>query len=98
NGADLLVEGAPAFHAELLSHGDVYVLDIVAIPNGLEKGVGETEIQEILHRLFAQIMVDSKDGGFREHLVERAIERLRRCEIAAGRLFDDAPGVVRASR
>src|SRR6202035_4244850 len=26
NGADLLVEGAPAFHAELLSHGDLYVL------------------------------------------------------------------------
>jgi len=53
NGADFFVEGAAALHAEFLGHGDLHVLDIVAIPNGLEKGVGEAEIQKILYRLLA---------------------------------------------
>ncbi len=97
NGADLFVEGAAALHPELLGHGDLYVLDIVAIPNGFEKGVGKTEIQKILHRLLAEIMVDSEDGGFREHLVKRAVESLRRRKIAAERFLDDDSGIVGAA-
>ena len=96
NGADLLVKGAAALHAELLGHGDLHVLDVVAVPNRLEKCVGETEIQKILHRLLAQIVIDAKDGGFGEHFVQRPVERLRRCEIAAEGLLDDDPGIVRA--
>ncbi len=94
NGADFLVERAAALHAELLGHGDLHVLDVVAVPNRLEKGIGEAEIEQILHRLLAQIVIDAEYGRFGKYLVKRAVERLRRREIAAEGLLDDDPGMA----
>ena len=97
NGADFLVEAAPALHAELLGHRDLDVLDVISVPDRLEEGVGETEIQQVLHRLLAEVMIDAKDRRFGEHLVQRLIERLRARQVAAEGLLDDDARVLRAS-
>ena len=41
--AGLVVERAAALHAEVLGHGDLHALDVVAVPERLEEGVGEAE-------------------------------------------------------
>ena len=97
NGADLFVERAPALNSELLGHGDLHILHIHAIPDRLEKGIGEAEIQKILHRLLAQVVIDAKYGFLGKHLVQRGVQRLGAGEIAAERLFDDHAGPVRAA-
>ncbi len=72
--ADLLVEGAAALHAEALGHGDLHAVDVVAVPDRLEEGVGEAEVDEVLHRLLAEEVVDAEHRGLRERRVQRAVE------------------------
>ncbi len=57
------------------------------MPQGLEDVVGEPEDQEILDRLFAQVMVDAVDLGLLEVAVQQLIEPLGRLWIPAEGLF-----------
>src|SRR3546814_20384058 len=72
-----VLEAAATLHAELLGHGDLHVVDVLAAPQRFEEGVGEAEIQQVLHSLLAQVMVDAEDRRLVEDLVERGVERLR---------------------
>jgi hypothetical protein len=36
------------------------VLDVRAVPERLDDGVGEAEVQQVLHRLLAEEMIDAK--------------------------------------
>ena len=44
--AGLVVEAPAPLHAELLRHGDLHALDVVAVPDRLEERVGEAEHQQ----------------------------------------------------
>ena len=64
DGAGLLVKLAAAFHAERLGHGDLHAVNVIAVPDGLQEAVGEAEDQQVLHRLFAQVVIDAEDVVF----------------------------------
>src|SRR6185437_12234816 len=81
-----------------LGHRDLHTVDIVAVPDRLEERVTETEVEQILHRLFAKIMVDTKYPWLGEHGQERAVERLRRREVVTKRLLRDDPSISCAAR
>src|SRR5262249_14327366 len=83
----LLVEASAALHPEMLSHCDVHARHVVAIPERLEKRVRKAEVKEVLHRFLAEEVIDSIDRRFREGLVQRLVEGLRRREIAAERFL-----------
>ena len=61
-------------HANALGHGDLHVVDIVAVPQRLKDGVGKAEGQDILDRLLAQIVVDAVDLVLVEHGVDLLVE------------------------
>ena len=61
HGADFVIKCAAGTDAFLFGHGDLDVVDQVAVPDRLPDGVGETEIQEILDRLLAEIVVDTEE-------------------------------------
>src|SRR3546814_3717430 len=61
------------------------------LPQRFEEGVGEAEIQQVLHSLLAQVMVDAEDRRLVEDLVERGVERLRGGQVAAEGLFHHNP-------
>ena len=65
DSAGLLVERAPTLNAETLGHRDLNRFDVVAVPDGLQEGIGEAKEQEVLDRLLAQVVVDSEDTRFR---------------------------------
>ena len=67
DGAGLFVEASAPSHAERFGHRDLNTLDIMAVPQRLEQRIGETEIEEVLDRLFAEEVIDTKDGRFGEH-------------------------------
>ena len=92
-----LVERAPPLDAEVLGHRDLHVVDVLVVPDRIEEAVGEAKVQKVLHRFLAEVVVDAEDRGFREHLVERRIERARAREVAAEGLLDDDPRVPRAA-
>ena len=77
HGAEFLVEPAAALDAELLGHRDLHVLDVRAVPDRLDERVGEAEVEQVLHRLLAEEMVDAEDRALVEHLLQRAVDGLR---------------------
>ncbi|MNZ97261.1 hypothetical protein D3C78_1164890 [compost metagenome] len=57
-----LVEIAPAsFDAHFLGHGNFDVIDGAIIPVIGKQGVSKTQCQQVQHRLFAKIVVDTID-------------------------------------
>ncbi len=92
--AGLLVKRSAAFDAQRFRRGDLHVVDVVAIPDRLEDAVGEAEDQDVLHRLFAQVVIDAEDLVLVEDGVDLVIQFARRIEIVAEGLLDhdaDAP-------
>ena len=84
-----LIKGSAAFNADTLRGRDLDVVDVVAVPHVFEDAIGKTEHQNVLHRLFAKVVVDAKDLIFTEHLVHLVVQRPSRLQIVAERLFDD---------
>src|SRR6185437_5174166 len=68
---------------------DLHAGDEVAVPDRLEERVGEAEIEQVLHRLLAEVVIDAEDAILRKLLLQYLIERLRRGEITPKRFLDD---------
>jgi hypothetical protein len=95
--AELLVQRAATLHVELLGHRDLQALDVVAVPDRLQERIREPEVDEVLHRLLAEVVVDPEDGAVVERLGQRLLQAVRGREVAAERLLDDHPRAVRAA-
>ena len=61
NGAGLIVKRPPPLHPEILRHIDLHTLHVLAVPDGLEKSVGEAEEDHVLHFVLAQIVIDAEN-------------------------------------
>ncbi len=73
--ADLFVETSAAINAERLGHGDLDALNVLPVPDGLEKRIGEAEVKKVLDRFLTQEMIDSENGRLRETLMNGSVER-----------------------
>ncbi len=72
----VVVAGA-AFDAQGLGDGDLHVIDVTGVPQRLEQSIGEAQRHQILHGLFAEIMIDAINTVFRKHLADRIIDGAR---------------------
>jgi hypothetical protein len=92
--ARLVVVSAPRPDPLALEHVYLDPLDMAAVPEGLEDGVGEPEVEEVLHRLFAQVVVDPEDLVLAEGLVQGRREGGgARPVVTEGLFYDEAaPG------
>src|SRR5690606_22329162 len=84
-----LIEGAPPFHSKGFCKRDLHTVDVIAVPDRLQKGVGEPEVQDVHDRFLAQEVIDTVDGFFGEDCACNPIEMLCRSQIAAERLLQD---------
>ena len=87
-GAGPFVEAASLLDAERLGHGDLDVVDVAAVPERLEDGVGEAQGQDVLDRLLAEVVVDPVDLRLVEGLVQGGVELAGAGQVAAERLLD----------
>ncbi len=88
-GAGGFVKAAATFDAKRFSGGDLHVVHVIAVPKWFENAVAEAEDQEILYRVFAEIVVDAIDLMLFENVVDDLVELVSRGEVAAERFFDD---------
>ena len=79
---------------EVLCHRDLHVVDVPAIPDGLEDRVREPKGEDVLDGLLRQVVIDPVDLVLAEVLVELGIELARALEVAAERLLDHDPTEV----
>jgi hypothetical protein len=98
--ADAVVVAGATADTDVLGHGDLDVVDVVAVPDGLEELVGEADGQEVLDGLLAQVVVDPEDRVRREHSLDDRVEFAGGFEVVAERLLDDhaPPRAVGAGR
>ena len=68
--AGLVEEGAPVGDVELLGHRDLDAGHVLAPPDRLEERVGEPEVEQVLDRLLAQVVVDPEDRCLAEDPVD----------------------------
>ncbi len=89
-GAHRLVEAAAPLDADVLGDGDLHVVDVLPRPQRLEDGVAEAEHHQVLHGLFAEVVIDPVDLALGEVGEQIAVEGAGAGEIdAEGLLHDD---------
>jgi len=93
-GSRALVEAGSAADRERLRHVDLDVVDVLAVPDGLEHPVREAQREDVLHGFLAEEVVDPEDLRLVEDAVDDRVERASRGEAGAERLFQDDPPVA----
>src|SRR5579875_208978 len=89
NRARFLIIAAAPLNADIFGDGDLDVIDVAPVPYRLEDAVRQAKHQDVLYRLFAEIVVDAINLVFFKDFADLAIEFARRCEIMAEWLLDN---------
>src|SRR6266404_7335264 len=87
--AGLFIVSAATFNAEPFGVSDLNVIDILPVPKRFEDTVRKTKDQQVLHGLFAEIMIDAKDLLLFKNFCELLVEGARAFEVMAERFLDD---------
>lgn len=66
NDAELVEVAAPALSSERLLEGDLHRGYVVPVPRRIEHSVPKSQSHQVLHHLFAEIMIDTIDLFFSE--------------------------------
>ena len=96
--AGLVVELGPSLDRQRLGHVDLHVAHVVAIPDGLEQPVRESERQDVVDRLLPEEVVDAEDARLVEHGVHGRVQCASALEVVAERLLDDHVRVLVRAR
>jgi hypothetical protein len=94
----VVVGAAVALHPERLGDGDLHAVHVAVVEQRLEDRVAEAEREDVLHRLFPEVVVDAVDLALVEHLADVGGERDGALEIVAEGLLDDHPRPLRRVR
>src|SRR5579875_2788336 len=93
--AGAVVITAAVFHPDRFGHRHLHVIHVAAVPDRLEDAVGEAEHHDVLHRLFAQVVIDEENLILADYFQDLAAEIARRFKIVSKRLLDnDTPPVA----
>jgi hypothetical protein len=88
NRARLVIEAAAICNAVILRHGDLNAANVVAIPGRLDRRIGKAGVGDVLHRLFAKVMIDAVDILFCEMLLQELHQRAGRLAAVPDWLLD----------
>ena len=92
--AGLVVITRAAFEADGLRHRDLHVVDRRCVPQRLEQRVREPQREQVLHRLFAEVVVDAEDAIFVEDLAHGLVDLDARGVVVTDRLLEHDAAVL----
>jgi len=88
-----LGEVAPAaLDADGFGDGDLHVGDVVLVPLRLEQAVGETQGDQVLHRVLAQVVIDAVGAVFREEARHCIVHLAGRFQVVTDGLLQHHAG------
>ena len=96
--ARAVVKIAATLDTEVFRHRDLHAFDELPIPQRLEKRIGKAEKEQVLHRVFAQVVVDAKNVCFPEDAVHHPVQCLRCGKIMSERFLDHDARALGATR
>src|SRR5204862_4946845 len=88
----VVIIAATLLNPDGLSHRDLYVVDVTAVPDRLENPVGKSERQNVLNGFFSEVVVDTIDLFLARYAQKLLIEQFGGFQVMPARfLNDDAP-------
>ena len=70
------------------------MIDVMIVPKRFKQHVAKPNSHQVLHGLFAKVMVDAVNLAFIKMLRQRRVQRFGRRQIAAKRLFNNHAAAV----
>ncbi len=92
--AGFVVIAAAAFQADRLGDSDLHVVDHVGGPQAFEDRVGEAQRHQVLHRLLAEVVVDTEGLRLGKDLSDLVDDGVGGWGVVADRLFQYDAGLV----
>src|SRR5579863_4488834 len=90
--ARFLVVGPAPLYSDRFGGGNLHAANVTPVPEGLKDAIAESKCKDVLHRLFAEVVIDAIDLFFGEYAVQRAVQLSRALEIVPERLLHhDSP-------
>ena len=90
--AGLIIESTPSFYLDRFCGRDFDMVNMVSVPEGFEDGVSKTEDENILDRLFPQVMIDPVGLGFGKPFPNQCIQFFCRAQVRSKWFFNDHTG------
>ena len=87
-GAGRVIEAAAILNAEILGKRDLDAAHMVAVPYRLKYRIRESRVEQVLHRLLSQEVIDAEDVLLGEVFPQHLVQLGRRCAIVTERLPD----------
>ena len=87
----LLVVAATSLDADSLGNRHLDVVHVAPVPDRLEDPVSKAEYEDVLHGLFAEIVVDAEDVPLAKHQADIAVELPGGVQVTPVRLLDHQP-------
>src|SRR6185369_3107714 len=87
--AGFVVVTAALLYTYGFRHGNLDVINVAPVPDGLEDSVGEAQRQNILYGLLSQIVINAIDLLFARHPQQLLVQQPGGLEIVPKRFFDD---------
>ena len=91
--AGAVIKRAALFHAQLFGNGDLDVGNVLAPPERLEQRIAKAQRKQVLHRRFAQVVVDAENLLLRQHAAHSFVDGAVRGQVVAQRLFQHHAGL-----
>ena len=90
-----VIKRAALFYAKLFGNRDLDIGNMFAPPERLEQCVAKAQRKQVLHRRFAQVMVNAKHLLFVKNAAYRVVDRPVGSQVVAQRLFQHDAGLGR---
>ena len=92
--AGIVVVTPAAFESDGFRDGDLHVVDGRRVPQRLEQRVREPQREQVLHRLFSEVVIDAEDAVFVEDAAHRLVDLDARRIVRADRLLEHDAAVL----
>ena len=89
----VIIGPAPA-DIDRLRHSDLDVIDVMVVPKWLEQNIAKADGHQVLHRLFAKVVVDPVNLFFFEVFGERRVQRFSGLQITTKGFFHNDTAIV----
>src|SRR5258708_28951607 len=95
HGPGFIVIPSPVSHAQLFRHGQLYMINIIPVPERLENRIGKTKSQNILNSLFSKVMINAINLVFGKDAFKKFIEGFGRLQVASKWFLNDVSFLFR---
>src|SRR5699024_11666871 len=88
---DTVVIAGAGTDSDVLGHGDLYVVDVVVVPDRFEHRVREPQREDVLNRFLAEVVVDAEHRIGGKHFRNDVVELPGGSEVVSERFFHHHP-------